>query len=65
MSKEEVRKIASTRTGAMKLAGDEELAALLYEKKSMGREKKVFFVRPSREYRERMERIISNMEELT
>ena len=63
MPKEEVRTMARTKKGAMQLTGDEELAALLYRRKEMGREKNVLFVRPSREYQERMERIIQKMEE--
>ncbi len=63
MPTEQVRRISRTYEGALSLVGDEDLARLLSEFKTMGREKKVLFIRPSHEYQERIERTIKKMEE--
>lgn len=59
---ETVRELSEDREWAMKILDDEELAALLTEKKRLGG-KRVFIIRPSKAYRERIERIIKKMEE--
>ncbi len=63
LGSDSIREISRDWKGALRLTGDEDLARLLFKRKKMGREKKVFFVRPSKEYREWIMRVITKMEE--
>ena len=62
MSREEIEERISDFGEAVNLVGDEELARLLVEKKRLGG-KRIFIIRPSKAYREKIERIINKMEE--
>ncbi len=62
MSRKDIEDRISDFSGALNLVGDEELARLLIEKKRLGG-KRIFIIRPSKAYREKIERIIKKMEE--
>ena len=63
LSIDEVRERTAFFDGAREIVKDDELAALLSQRKRLGRTRRVFIVRPSKKYAEHVKRIVKKMEE--
>ena len=60
---EAVRESSRDRKKALLMTGDDDLARLLSERKSMSRSRRAIFIRPSQEYRAWIMRVVKKMEE--